>query len=257
VAARSTATSAKAAGKALRMDQTLAEAYTSLGHAYFHEFNWLAADREFSRAIELNPNYANAHFYYANYLLVVGRMDEAIARARCAQALDPVSLPAGTNLAAILYHAGHYREAVEQSLRVLEIDSSFAPAHEDLGRAYEQLGMYKQAIAAFENAVACSERSSRDLASLAHAYAVAGKRREAVKLLEELKLFSKKGYVSPYAFALVFAGLGNRGQAFAWLAKAYAARDTALPFLKVNPRLAPLRSAPRFYKLLRRIGLSA
>ncbi len=236
------------------MDETLAEAYTSLGHAHFHEFNWSAAGREFRRAIELNPNYANAHFYYANYLLVVGRMDEAIAAARCAQALDPVSLPAGTNLAAILYHAGHYKEAVDQSLRVLEIDSSFARAHEDLGRAYEQQGMYQQAITAFEKAVACSGRSSRDLASLAHAYAVAGKRREAVKLLEELKQISKRGYVSPYALALVAAGLGNKTETFARLAKAYTELDSALPFLKVNPRLAPLRSDSRFQDLVRRLN---
>jgi len=243
-----------AARKALRMDETLAEACTSLGHAHFHEFNWQAAGREFRQAIDLNPNYANAHFYYSNYLIAVGRLDEAIAEARYSQALDPVSLPAGTNLAAILYGASHYKEAVEQSLRVLEIDSSFARAHEDLGRAYEQQGMYQQAITAYENAVACSGRSSRDLASLAHAYAVAGKRREAVKLLRELKQLSKKGYVSPYVFALVAAGLGNKTEAFAWLAKAYTRRDAALPFLKVNPRLAPLHSDPRFQRLVRRLN---
>jgi tetratricopeptide (TPR) repeat protein len=243
-----------AAGKALRRDETLAEACTSLGHAHFHEFNWLAAGREFNRAIELNPNYANAHFYYANYLIAVGRMDEAIRQARCAQALDPVSLPAGTNLAAILYVAGHYKEAVEQSLCVLEIDSSFARAHEDLGRSYMPQGMYEQAITAFENAVACSGRSSRDLASLAHAYAVAGKREEALKLLQELNQISKRGYVSPYVFALVALGLGNKTEAFAWLAKAYTGLDSALPFLKVDPRLAPLRSDSRFRDLVRRLN---
>lgn len=242
-----------AAGKALRMDGTLAEAFTSLGHAHFHEFNWLAAGREFRRAIDINPNYANAHFYYSNYLIAVGRIDEAIAEARYALALDPVSLPAGTNLAAILYHAGHYKDAVEQSLKVLEIDRTFARAYEDLGRAYEQQGMYHQAFTALENAVAWSDRSSRDLASLAHAYAVAGKRREAVKLLQELKQISKKSYVSPYAIALVFAGLGNKSQALDWLAKAYTRRDAALPFLNVNPRLAPLHSDRRFQGLVRRM----
>jgi TolB-like protein/Tfp pilus assembly protein PilF len=255
--AREATTKAKAvAGKALRMDETLAEAHTSLGHAYFHEFNWLAAEREFERAIELNPNYVMAHFYYANFLIAVGRVDEAIAEARCAQALDPVSLPAGTNLSNMFYHAGRYQEAVEQSLKVLEIDPTFYRAHDDLGRAYEQQGEHQQAIAAFQKALASSGRSSAYLAQLAHAYAVVGKRSEAMKLLQELKQVSKKRYVSPYAFALVFAGLGNKTQAFSWLERAYTARDGALPFLKVNPRFAPLHSDPRFCKLLRRIGLA-
>ncbi|PYU20439.1 MAG: hypothetical protein DMG30_21055 [Acidobacteria bacterium] len=252
---REATTKAKAAaGKALRMDETLAEAHTSLGHAYFHEFDWPAADRDFKRAIKLNPNYANAHFYYANYLIAVGQRNEAIAEARWAQTLDPVSLPAGTNLAAILCFAGHYTEAIEHSLRVLEMDSSFARAYEDLGRAYEQQRMYPQAIAAFEKAVEFSGRSSRDLASLAHAFAIAGKQREALELLEELRELSKKRYVSPYSFALVFVGLGNKSQALAWLEKAYKGLDGALPFIKVNPRLAPLHCDSRFQNLVRRMN---
>jgi TolB-like protein/Flp pilus assembly protein TadD len=252
-----TAKAKAAARKALGMDETLAEAHTSLGHAHFHEFNWLAADRYFKRAIKLNPNYANAHFYYANYLIAVGRKDEAIAEALCAQTLDPVSLPAGTNLAIILYFAGHYTEAVEASLRVLEIDPSFGRAYEDLGRTYEQQGIYSQAVAAFEKAVEYSGRNSRDLASLAHAFAIAGKQRAALKLLQELRELSKKRYVSPYSFALVFAGLGNKNQALAWLEKAYKGRDGALPFIKVNPRLAPLHSETHFQDLVRRLNFPA
>jgi TolB-like protein/Tfp pilus assembly protein PilF len=255
---REATTKAKAAArKALTMDETLAEAHTSLGHAHFHEFNWLAADRDFKQAIMLNPNYANAHFYYANYLIAVGQRNEAIAEARCAQTLDPVSLPAGTNLAAILYFAGHYAEAAEQSLRVLEIDSSFGRAYEDLGRAYEQQGMYSQAISAFENAVEYSGHNSRDLASLAHAFAIAGKQRDALELLQELRKLSKSRYVSPYSFALVFAGLGNKSQALVWLDKAYKGRDGALPFIKVNPRLASLHSDSHFEDLVRRMNFPA
>jgi TolB-like protein/Flp pilus assembly protein TadD len=255
---REATTKAKAAArKALAMDETLAEAHTSLGHAHFHEFNWLAADRDLKRAIKLNPNYPNAHFYYANYLIAVGRKNEAIAEARCAKTLDPVSLPAGANLASILFFAGHYAESVEESSRVLEIDSSFARAYEDLGRAYEQQGMYPQAIAAFEKAVECSKRSSRDLAQLGHAFAIAGKQKNALKLLQELKELSKKEYVSPFSFALVFVGLGNTRQALAWLEKAYKRRDGALPFLKVNPKLAPLHSDSHFQDLVRRLNLPA
>jgi len=253
---REATTKAKtAARKALEMDETLAEAHSSLGHAYFHEFNWLAADRGFKRAIELDPNYANAHYYYANYLICVGHKDEAVAEARCAQTLDPVSLPAGTNLAAILSFAGQYTEAIEESSRVLEIDSGFARAYEDLGRAYEQQRMYPQAIAAFEKAVEYSGRSSRDLASLAYAYGIAGNQKEALKLLQEIKGLSRKSYVSPYSFALIFTGLGKKSQALAWLEKAYKARDGAIPFINENPRLAPLHSDSHFRDLVRRMNL--
>lgn len=249
-------TKAKAvAEKALEMDETLTEAHTSLGHAYFHDFHWQAAEQEFKRAIELNPNYAIAHFYYANYLIAVCRTAEAIAEARYAQALDPVCLPTETNLASILYYAGHYKEAAERSLQVLAIDPTFAKAHEDLGRIYEQQRVYQQAIAAFQEAVTSSGRSSRYVASLSHAYAVAGKRREALKLLQELKENAKKGFVSPCCFALVFVGLGEKSRALAWLANAYSERDSALPFLKVNPRFAPLHSDNRFQNLVRRMNI--
>jgi TolB-like protein/Flp pilus assembly protein TadD len=255
LATREAAKNAKlAAGKARRLDDTLAEAHSALAHAYFHEFNWLAAEQEFRHAIKLNPNYANARFYYANYLVAIGRMEEAFVEARCAQTLDPASLPTGTNLASILYYTGHYSEAAEQSLRVLDMDSTFAKAHEDLGRAYLQQRMYRQAIAAFQKAIACSGRSSRYVASLGHAYAVAGKSKEALKLLQELKETAKDKFVSPCAIALVFAGLGNKGQAFAWLARAYRERDGALPFVRVNPGLTLLHSDGRFPDLVRRMN---
>ncbi|HYL11379.1 MAG TPA: winged helix-turn-helix domain-containing protein [Candidatus Acidoferrales bacterium] len=247
----------EAAGRALRADDTLAEAHCSLGHAHFHDFNWSGAGREFSRAIELNPNYANTHYYYCNYLVAVGRNDEAVAEAEWAQALDPMSLPAGTNLSNALYFAGRYEEAATQALKVLDMDSTFYRAQQDLGRAYEQQGKYPQAIAAFRKAVASSGRDSLFLAELAYANAVAGKQREALKLLQELKKASKKKYVSPYTLAVVSTGLGNRSEAFSWLAKAFKVRDGALPFVKANPRLAPLRSDPRFQRLLRRLNLAS
>ena len=191
------------------------------------------------------------------HLICVGHKDEAIAEARCAQTLDPVSLPAGTNLAVILSFAGHFTEAVEVSLKVLEVDPSFARAYEDLGRAYEQLRMYSQAIAAFAKAVECSGRSSRDLASLAYSFAIAGKQKEALKLLQEIKGLSRKSYVSPFSFALVFTGLGNQREALAWLEKAYKACDGAIPFIRENPRLAPLHSDSRFRDLVRRMNFPA
>lgn len=251
------ASAKRAAAIGLRIDETLAEAHTSLAHAHFHEFNWPTAGTEFKRAIELNPNYPAAHFYYANYLVARECFDEAIAEAQRAQTLDPVSLPVGSNVACILYHAHLYDSAIEQSLKVLDMDRNFARAYEDLGRAYEQKGKYEQAIRALRKAVANSGRSPGYLGSLAYAYAVSGHRKETSKLFEELRKIAKKRYVSAYAFALVCAGLGDKDGAFAWLRKACEEYSGALPFLKVNPRFVALRSDARFDDLLRRVGLSS
>jgi tetratricopeptide (TPR) repeat protein len=246
----------QAAAKALEIDEALAEAHVSLAHAHFHELDWTNAEREFRRGIELNPSYATAHFYYANYLLAVGRSADAIEEARRARTLDPVSLVAQTNVAVILCLAGQPDQAIEQSLATLETDPRYARAYEDLGRAYGLKRMPHRAIAAFRKAVALSKRGSpRSLASLAHAYAVAGKRKEALGLLRELERLAKKRYVGSYAFALTFAGLGDKEKAFAWLAKARRERSPAVLFVGVEPRLAPLHSDPRFRELLVRVGL--
>jgi TolB-like protein/Tfp pilus assembly protein PilF len=246
----------QAAAKAIEIDETLAEAHVSLAHAHFHELDWVAAEREFGRGIELNPSYATAHFYYANYLLSVGRSAEAIEEAARATALDPVSLPARTNVAVILCLAGRADEAIAQSLAALETDPAHAPAYEGLGRAYGLKRMHHRAITSFRKAVALSKRCSpRHLASLAHACAVAGKREHALDLLRELHRLARARYVSSYAFALTFVGLGDNEKAFAWLTKARRERSSAIPFVAVEPRLAPLHPEPRFRELLVGLGL--
>ena len=236
--------------------QATAEAKRILAHAYFHEFDWRSAEREFQRGIELNPNYAVAHFYYANYLLVMARFADAISEARTAESLDPVSLAAGTNSAAMLYFAGQYDNSIKKTRDVLEIEPGYAQAWEDLGRAYLEKGRLPDAIASFDRAVKLSERSPHFLASLAHAYGIAGHTKKAAALLVELHRQSKKMYVSPYAFALVETGLGHKDNAFDWLNTGYEQRSTALPFIGINPRLAPLRADPRFGELLRRLDLA-
>jgi TolB-like protein/Tfp pilus assembly protein PilF len=244
-----------AAEEALRIAPDLAEAHTSLAHVCFHELDWPTAEEEFRQAIELNRNYATARFYYANFLVAFGRFDEAIEEARAALVLDPVSLPAGANMASVYHHARRYGEAIEHCRRVLEIDPAFTRTLEDLGRNYEQQGKYPEAIIAFEKA---AERSGRDpgpLSSLAHGYAVAGRRKEARRLLAELERMAKKRYVSAHAFAVVHAGLGDEDRAFEYLTKACDERSSTLPFLNVNPRLDSLRQEPRFQALLSRIGL--
>ena len=210
-----TAEAKLAASEALRRDETLAEAHISLAHAYFHEFDWRAAEQEFKSGLELNPNCATGHFYFANYLLVREQFQNALAEAQRAKALDPVSLPAGSNTAMALYYGGQYNQAIAQCLQVLETDPKFVRSYEGLGRAYWEKGMRPEAIRAFKKAVTYSGRGSLYVAELAHAYAVVGRRDDALALLKELTELARKRYVSPYAFALVYTGMGNKDQAFA------------------------------------------
>lgn len=255
---KATTEAKRAASEALRLDNALAEPHISLAHAYFHEFNWSAAEREFKRGLELNPNYAIAHFYYANYLFVMEQFQEALKEAQQSQILDPVSLSAGSATAMAFYYSGQHDQAIQASLQVLETDPKFAHSYEDLGRAYTEKRMWREAIAAFKKAVTYSGRGSRYVASLANAYSVAGSRKNALSLTKELReLAKRKRYVSPYGFALIEAGMGNIDSAFTWLDQAYQERAGALPFVKVDPRLGPLHSDPRFYNLLHRLDLGS
>jgi TolB-like protein/Flp pilus assembly protein TadD len=250
-----TAQAKRVASEALRHDELLSEPHISLGHAYFHEFNWSAAEQEFNRGLELNPNYAVGHFYFANYWLAKGRFQDALAEARQAQALDPISLPVRSNTAMALFYSGQYDQAIQQCLEVLEIHPACARIYEDLGRVYGEKGMRNDAVRALKKAVTYSCRGSLYLAELGYAYAATGRRGDALQILRELTKRAREQYVSPYAFALVYTGMGNKDQAFAWLDRAYEERASTLPFLMTNPTLAGLRSDPRFDALLRRMGL--
>jgi TolB-like protein/Flp pilus assembly protein TadD len=241
---------------ALRLDDTLAEAHVALGHASFHQFDWPGAEREFTRGIELNPSYSMARHYYSNYLIAMGRFEEAVKEAEEAKRLDPVSPAVHSNLATILWHTGQYHQSIEQAQRILEFHPHFSRAYEDLGRAYEQMGALEPAIEAFQKAVSLEREAHGSLASLAHACALAGKDDDATAILEELQYASEKRFVSAYNFALIFVGLGKEEEAFTWFDKACDERSSAMPFLRANPRFASLRGDPRFEKLLRRIGLS-
>jgi TolB-like protein/tetratricopeptide (TPR) repeat protein len=251
-----TAKARPAALNALRLDEALAEAHISLGHASLHEFDWPNAEREFLRGIELNPSYSTARFYYANYLVAMGRLPEAVAEAEQAKRLDPVSPAAHSNLASILWHSGQYQQSIEEAQRILEFRPNFSRAYEDLGRAYEQMGALDAAIEAFQRAVSMEEQAHGSLASLAHAYALAGKRDQAIKILEQLHDAANSTFVSAYTFALISVALGKTDEAFAWFDQAYEERSSALPFIRINPRFASLRGDPRFERLLQRVGLN-
>jgi len=244
-----------AATKALELDETLAEAHTSLAVIKGeYEWDWLGAEREFKRAIEFNPNYATAHHWYSDYLGVMGRHEEAIAEIKRAQQLDPLSLIINAVAGYRFYWARRYDEAVEQLRKTLEMDPNFAVAHWLLGQTYEQTGEYQSAIAEYQKGRSASGGSVYLVAALGHAYAAAGKRREALKILGELKELSKHTYISPYSTGVIYIALGEKDQALEWLEKAYQERAAGIVILKVDPMLDPLRSDPRFQALLRRMN---
>jgi TolB-like protein/DNA-binding winged helix-turn-helix (wHTH) protein/Tfp pilus assembly protein PilF len=247
-----------AALKAVALDDALASPHVSLAFiAETYEWNWAAAEREYKRALELNPDDSRAHHWYAGYLMYVGRWEEGIAEERRARDLDPVSLPVNNALAGRLLVAGRYQEAMEQIQITLQLDPHFAPAHQTLGWAYLHQGKRKQAIAEFQKAVQLSGSQDTDLLlDLGFAQAAAGNREEARRILAEIKALYARGLAPSGAIAILYGALGEPNRAFAWLDKAYQERDPELTYIKVpNRRFAPLRHDPRFQQLVRRIGL--
>lgn len=250
-----------AAVKALEIDETLAEAHTSLA---FIKFRWdrdrVEAEREFLLAIKHKATYAPAHQWYSSYLVALERFDEAIAEAKRTAELEPLSFTGSSHLGWILYLAGRNDEAIAQCTKILNLDPNSFPARRYLGLAYEQKGMYAQAIDEFQKGVKISG-SPLMLALLGHAYAVSGKTKEARQVLSDLHDLSEsreaesRRYVSPYTVAAIHAGLGDKDQAFKWLEQANEERDVWLMNLKVDPVFAKLRSDKRFQDLLTRTGL--
>jgi len=245
----------EAAAKALDIDESSAEAHTSMA---FIKFRWdwdrAETDREFQAAIKLKPTYAPAHQWYSSYLVAVERFDEAIAEAKRTEELEPLSFVASSHLGWIYYLSGHNDEAIEQCRKILELDPTSFPARRYLGLAYEAKGMYPEAISEFQTGVKLSG-SPLMLALLGHAYAVAGKKAEAQQVLNDLQQLPPQRYVSPYTVAAIYAGLGDQEQAFKWLDRAVEERDIWLMNLKVDPVFAKLRSQRRFTDTLARIRL--
>ncbi|MFQ5653003.1 MAG: protein kinase, partial [bacterium] len=245
----------EAALQALEIDDTLAEAHASLANYHVHSWDWIGAKREFKRAIELNPNYATAHHWFSQFLMIMGRSQEGLVEQKTAQELDPLSLIVNASLGRRLYWARLYDQAIEQLQKTLDLDRNFAMTHWFLGLVYEQKEIYEKAIEEFETAISLSGNSQLYVAALGHSYAICGRKDEAEKLLDELKARSKRQYVSSYYIAVIYTGLAERDQAFEFLEKAYLDRDIDLVRLKVDPRLDSLRQDPRFRKLLKRMGL--
>jgi len=247
-----------AAEKALEIDNRLAEAHTSLGLLRFqYDWDWDGAEKGFKRAIELNPNYAPAHQYYADFLKSQGRFDEALSEMSYAGALDPLSLSINTGIGHVLYLSRQYDRAIEQYRNTIKIDPNFVQARLWFGRPYLQKRMYNEAIAELANAVRLSGESTISLAMLGHANGAAGKRDEAGKILEKLTERSKHQYVPSYWIAMIHVGLGDKDQVFTWLERAFQERSSWLAWAKVEPRFDSIRTDPRFNSLLVKTRLAS
>ena len=246
-----------AALKALALDNSLAEAHSALANVKEDfDWDWKGAEEDYRQAIELNPGYANAHAWYSNLLLELGRLPEAIVEAKLAQQLDPLSAFTNDNLAAILYYAGDYDQSIDQCQKTLEIDPVSYRAHRHLGQVYAQRRMYEEAVSELKKAVELSPGSTEALADLGNVFGVWGKTDEAKKILLELQNSSRQGHVSPYHLAIVYMGLGERELALSSLRKAVDERSPGVVHLKVSPFFQELQTDPRFQDLLSYTGLS-
>ena len=246
-----------AALKALELDDSLADAHTSLaGIACTFDADWSAAERGYRRAFEVNPNHATAHQWWGMTLAGLGRHAEAAAEIRRALEIDPVSLRVGKAAGTILYLARRYPEAIEQYKKTIELDPNYAPAVIELGRVYTVLGQKTQALPELERAAQVSNRSSSSLAALGYAYGVFGSRDRALNILSELRDRSTHAYVSPEDYAIVYLGLRDDDRVFQELARAADQQLSSLYTLKTAPEFDPIRTDPRFDDLLRRVHLN-
>jgi TolB-like protein/DNA-binding winged helix-turn-helix (wHTH) protein/Flp pilus assembly protein TadD len=247
---------AKAAAlKAVELDGTLGEAHISLALC-LDNFDWdfSYAGKEFTRGIELSPSYATGHDWYGWHLASLGRNGEALGQVEKAENLDPLSLIISSDLAEEFLIDHRYDEAATQTQKTINMDRFFAPAHYVLGATFVQKHKYDEAIAELQKATQLSEGSTAFNANLAYAYAVSGRRNEAVKILADLKNQSQHGFSNAPEIALVYVGMNDKDQAMTWLNKAFDERFS--PWVLMRPAFDPLRSDPRFQDLMHRIGLS-
>jgi len=242
-----------AASEAIRLNDSLSEAQAAGGYVDFWlEWDWGRSAQRLRRAIQLNPNNASAHRYYAHLLSNSGRHAEAVAQISKARQLDPLSPITNAMAGQFLFYAGRYTEATEALDKAFSIDPGFWVAHVMMGQIYERTSKPEAAIQSFEKAYGSSGGSTFALSMKGYVLAKSGRRAEAEQIVHRLIGTGKSRFVPPYKIALVYAGLGNRESAVQWLEKAYEARDVALVFLTVDPKWDDLRSDPRFQELLKR-----
>jgi tetratricopeptide (TPR) repeat protein len=245
-----------AADKALKLDPNCGEAHAALGWtATGYDWDWVTAEREFKRAIELKPRYGPVHIWYSHFLRAMDRTEESFEESKRAIECDPLGLILNLHMGWYYLYLREYHQAIEQLLKTLELDSGFILARMFLGEAYEQVSMFEEAIAEFRRAVHLSDGHPIYLAGLGHAYAVSGQREDALETIKELHKLSSQRYVPARGIAEIYIGLGDKEQAFAWLDRALEQRNGWLFHIKGNPRYDSLRSDSRYTTLVRGIGL--
>ena len=248
----------QAVNRALEIDDTIAEAHTSLAFiTWAYDWDWLGAEKEYQQALRLNPNYPKAHHWHGLYLAVMGRFDEAIAELERARELDPLSLNINAAAGLVLHLGRQNDRAIEQHLRTLDLDPNYPLGRFCLGLVYLQQSKFDEAIKELQQAMPIVPGNSRAAAFLACAYALSGDQDKAQRLLDQLRDHSLREYVPPYLIAVVCIGFGDYDQAFEWFEKGCEEHDLGLVWIKVEPMADALRSDPRFEKLLRRVGFPA
>lgn len=246
-----------AAQNAINIDDALAEAHTALGVTIFwYDWNWSEAENQYKRALELNPNSADTHLFYAHLLSNTGRRSEALAEIKRARQLDPFNPFLSTLEGQFLLHAGKTDEALARLRETFELAPGFWFPHIFASSAYIEKGMFPEAIAEAHRARELSGVQTLSFALEGYALAKLGKRDEARAVLDRLLKMSKERFVPPYHIALLYNGLGERDEALAWLERGFEQRDPKLTFLKVEPKWNNLRAEPRFVDLMRRVGFS-
>jgi serine/threonine-protein kinase len=246
----------EAAQIALDKDNTLGEAHSFLALAKLHvDFDWVGAEKEFKRAIELNPSLVATHHFYAHFLMATNRIEESAAEIKLTAELDPFSPDMNLCFGWHCLFTSDYNKAIELASKGVQMKSEVAWSEVILGWSYEQKSMFREAITEFQNAVSQWKDGSIPLAGLAHAYAIAGNTKEAREALQKLLQTSKLKYVPAYDIAAVYAGLGENDLAFQWLSKAFDERSGFLVYIKCDRRFDVLRSDPRFLELIRKMNL--
>lgn len=246
-----------AAEKASEIDDSLGEAHAALAHVIeLYDWDWQGAEKEYKRALDLNPSDAMAHFWFGEYLQAMGRNAESFEQSRQTIALDPLNAGPVAEFGSQLYMARQYDDAMEMFRRAFAVEPDYAWGHAGLGWVYAERKMYREAVSELQKSLESSDRNDADLAALGKVLGDSGRKQEAKKLLNELAERSKRRYVSPYLLAFIQIGLGEQDQAIASLEQGYTNRDQWMIYLNVDPHLDSLRSDPRFKDLLRRVKLS-
>jgi adenylate cyclase len=246
----------EAAAKALEIDSTLAEPHASIGFfSFYYDWNGAEAEKEFKTAIALNPNYALAYAWYGYYLTAMGKYDEARENLNKAEELDPLSAKINTDMGFSIYYSGNYDQAISVLKASLEMNPKLGLTHVWLARIYQAKKLYPQAIAEYRETLNVLPNWSVALAGIGNIYGEEGKKAEAMKMLDTLKLLSAKKYVTSYGIALVYCGIQDKDKTFELLDRAYEERSNWMVWLKSDPRWAYIRSDRRYKELVRKVGL--